>query len=64
MFDSFASWTASVDGAETAATAGTPASSAFWTISNDARPDTSSRCSASGKRPSIAARPSALSTAL
>jgi hypothetical protein len=40
MFACSASSIARLDGAETAARSGTPATSAFWTNSNDVRPDT------------------------
>ena len=42
--------TASVEGAETAATIGIPAASAFCTISNEARPLTRRRCRSKRKR--------------
>ena len=48
---------ARLDGADTAATSGMPASTAFWTISNDVRPLTNSSVPRSGSasRSSIAA---------
>ena len=55
---------ARLDGADTAAISGTPASSAFCTNSNDVRPDTNSSRSSSGCRPSRSIRPAILSTAL
>jgi hypothetical protein len=61
---SSASSTASDDGADTAASTGMPAIAAFWTSSNDARPDTISTVPPSGTRPSNSAQPVALSTAL
>ncbi len=61
---SAASSTASEDGADTAASTGTPAIAAFCTSSNDARPDTISTVPPSGTRPSSNAQPVALSTAL
>ena len=61
---SCASCAASVDGAPTAASIGMPASRAFCTSSNDARPDTCSTCCARGSLPSRSAHPITLSTAL
>jgi hypothetical protein len=61
---SAASSTASDDGADTAASTGTPAIAAFWTSSNEARPDTISTVPAAGTRFSSSAQPMALSTAL
>jgi hypothetical protein len=61
---STASSTASDDGAETAASTGTPAIAAFCTSSNDARPETISTWPAAGTRPCSSAQPSTLSTAL
>ena len=62
--DSSASETASDDGADTAASTGIPASSAFWVNSNDARPLTSSTDALSGTRSCSSAQPMTLSTAL
>ena len=62
--DSSASSAASDDGADTAASMGRPAISAFWVSSNDARPLTSSTQPASGSRPARRAQPITLSTAL
>src|SRR5439155_1239342 len=59
-----ASAIASADGAETPATVGIRAASAFCTISNEIRPDTSSACPDSGQRFSARLQPSTLSTAL
>ena len=59
-----ASSTASEDGAETAASSGTPARTAFWTSSNDARPLTSRTQPVKGRRPFSSAQPTTLSTAL
>src|SRR5579864_6242286 len=59
-----ASSTASDDGADTAASSGIPAISAFCASSNEARPDTMSRWERSGSRRSVAAQPITLSTAL
>ena len=61
---SAASSAASDDGADTAASNGTPAIAAFCTSSNDARPDTSNTVPRNGIRPSSNAQPSTLSTAL
>ena len=55
---------ASDDGADTPATSGSRAASAFCTISNEIRPDTSSTWPASGQRFSRRQKPSTLSTAL
>ncbi|CAM5602961.1 hypothetical protein SCALM49S_05803 [Streptomyces californicus] len=56
--------TASDDGAETAASAGIPAITAFCAGSNEARPETSSTARDRGSRWSVSARPTSLSTAL
>src|SRR6185312_4265536 len=56
-----ASSTASDDGADTAASTGTPAIAAFCTSSNDARPDTISTVPAAGTRFSSNAQPRVLS---
>ena len=61
---SSASETASEDGADTAASTGTPIMIAFWASSNEARPLTSRMCPASGSRPERSAQPATLSTAL
>ena len=61
---SLARSTASDDGADTAASAGIPAITAFCTNSNDARPLTISVMPVSGSRPSPSAHPITLSTAL
>ncbi len=56
---------ASEDGAETAATIGIPAATAFWTISKDARPETRRIDSESGSAALLEQRArSTLSTAL
>ena len=59
-----ASSTARVEGAPTAANTGTPATAAFCTSSNPARPLTHSTFPPSGNSPRISAAPSSLSTAL
>src|SRR5215207_4907549 len=59
-----ASSTARLEGALTAAIRGTPATAAFWTTSNEHRPETNSTRPVSGRRPSVAAHPITLSTAL
>ena len=64
MPDSSASSAASDEGADTAASMGSPAIRAFWVSSNDARPLTSSTHPASGSRPAWKAQPITLSTAL
>ena len=64
MPDSPASSAARDEGADTAASTGSPAIRAFWVSSNDARPLTSSTHPASGSRPSRRAQPITLSTAL
>ena len=56
--------TANDDGADTAASTGTPAITAFWVISNDARPLTSNTLPLNGIRPASTAQPITLSTAL
>ena len=61
---SCASATASDDGADTAASTGTPAITAFCTSSNDARPETISTQPRAGTRSCCSAQPSTLSTAL
>jgi len=61
---SLARSTASDDGADTAARAGTPAITAFCTSSNEARPLTISVVPLSGRRPASSAQPMTLSTAL
>ena len=63
-FISLASCTARLDGADTEASSGAPATSTFCTISNPPRPLTSTACPASGIRPCIKAHPITLSTAL
>ena len=55
---------ARLDGADTDATIGTRANSAFCTISNDVRPLTHRMLSSSGRRSAINIRPITLSTAL
>ncbi|OLT04209.1 hypothetical protein BJF90_24060 [Pseudonocardia sp. CNS-004] len=61
---SAASSTASEDGADTAASTGTPAITAFCASSNDARPDTTSTPPFAGIPRCMSAQPSTLSTAL
>src|ERR1700760_4876766 len=61
---SSASDAASDDGADTAASTGTPIMIAFCASSNEARPLTSSTWPASGSRPLRSAQPATLSTAL
>ena len=56
--------TARLDGADTAHNTGIPATAAFWTSSNDSRPDTSSTSFASGSDRSSTAAPTSLSSAL
>ena len=53
-----------VDGADTATSIGMPATTAFCTSSNDARPLTQSTCADSGSAPLRSIRPTTLSTAL
>ena len=60
----WASSTASELGADTAASIGSPASTAFWVSSYDARPETTSTNSDSGSRSCRIAQPITLSTAL
>ena len=61
---SAASEAASEDGADTAASTGTPIMTAFCASSNEARPLTSRMCPARGSRPERSAQPASLSTAL
>ncbi len=61
---SSASDAASEDGADTAASSGTPIMIAFCASSNEARPLTSRMWPASGRRPERSAHPATLSTAL
>ncbi len=61
---SSASSIARLDGADTAATSGTPASHAFCRISNEVRPLTNSSRSPAGSPPASSRRPMILSTAL
>src|ERR1700710_2419125 len=56
--------TASDDGADTAARAGTPAITAFWVSSNDARPETMSTVPAAGTPPVSRGEPRTLHTAV
>lgn len=62
--DASANETASDDGADTAASTGIPAISAFWVNSNDARPLTNNTEAPSGIRSRSKAQPMTLSTAL
>jgi len=61
---SLARSTASDDGADTAARAGTPAITAFCTSSKEARPLTTRVAPVRGRRPALSAHPTTLSTAL
>src|SRR6185437_6277083 len=61
---SAASDAASDEGADTAASTGTPIMTAFCASSNEARPLTSRMCPARGSRPERSAQPASLSTAL
>ena len=58
-----ASSTASDEGADTAASTGTPAITAFWASSNDARPDTMRTVPAAGMRSASSSRRGAASMA-
>jgi hypothetical protein len=62
--NSRATETASVLGAETAHTTGTPAITAFWRISKLVRPLTTRMQVDKGSRPPAKAQPTSLSTAL